>query len=102
MWGIVLKLQKAQDRAFSWEMACRNFFLVISTAKKLIVSNIELSLNYCVRFYDRQFITPDHANNGVLEKFDNLLNEYFHSDKPQEVGILTVAHFANELHLSAN
>jgi len=71
-------------------------------SKKLIVSNIELFLNYCVRFYDRQFITRDHANRGVLEKFDNLLNEYFHSDKPQEVGIPTVAYFANELHLSAN
>lgn len=38
----------------------------------------------------------------MLEKFDTLLNEYFHSNKPQEVGIPTVAYFANELHLSAN
>lgn len=44
-------------------------------SKKLIVSNIELFLNYCTRFYDRQFITLDHANTGVVEKFERLLNE---------------------------
>jgi len=71
-------------------------------SKKLIVSNIELFLNYCVRFYDRQFITRDHANTGTLEKFEGLLNEYFQSEKPQETGIPTVGYFANELHLSAN
>jgi AraC family transcriptional regulator, transcriptional activator of pobA len=71
-------------------------------SKKLIVSNIELFLNYCVRFYDRQFITRDHACTGTVEKFDSLLNDYFNSDKPQEVGIPTVAYFANQLHLSAN
>ncbi|GAC1384089.1 MAG: hypothetical protein NVSMB45_11910 [Ginsengibacter sp.] len=46
-------------------------------SKKLIVANIELFFNYSVRFYDRQFITRDHANTGILEKFDNMLNEYF-------------------------
>lgn len=71
-------------------------------SKKLIVSNIELFLNYCVRFYDRQFITRDYANTGVLEKFETLLNGYFGSEKPQDTGIPTVGFFANELHLSAN
>lgn len=71
-------------------------------SKKLIVSNIELFLNYCVRFYDRQFITRDHADTGVLETFENLLNEYFNSEKPQETGIPTVGYFAEQLHLSAN
>jgi AraC family transcriptional regulator, transcriptional activator of pobA len=71
-------------------------------SKKLIVSNIELFLNYCTRFYDRQFLTRDHANTGVIEKFEGLLNEYLQSDKPQTNGIPSVAYFANELHLSAN
>jgi AraC-like DNA-binding protein len=71
-------------------------------SKKLIVSNIELFLNYCVRFYDRQFITRDHANTGVVEKFDRLLNDYLESEKPQTDGIPSVAYFADELHLSAN
>jgi AraC-like DNA-binding protein len=71
-------------------------------SKKLIVANIELFLNYCVRFYDRQFITRDYVNTGVVEKFEHLLNDYFASDKPQEIGIPAVAYFAKELHLSAN
>ena len=71
-------------------------------SKKLIVSNIELFLNYCVRYYDRQFITRDHVNTGVIEAFESLLNEYFNSEKPQDAGIPTVSYFAEQLHLSAN
>ncbi len=71
-------------------------------SKKLIVSNIELFLNYCVRFYDRQFMTREHANTGVAEKFERLLNEYFQTEKPQADGIPSVGYFADELHLSAN
>lgn len=71
-------------------------------SKKLIASNIELFLNYCQRFYDRQFITRDVAHKGILEKFEELLNDYFSSDKPQSIGLPSVAYFANELHLSAN
>ena len=71
-------------------------------SRRLIVSNIELFLNYCVRYYDRQFITREHANTGVLEKFESLLHDYFQSEKPQEAGIPSVGYFANQLHLSAN
>ena len=71
-------------------------------SKKLIASNIELFLNYCERFYDRQFITRENANKGILEKFEELLNGYFSSGKPQKIGLPSVAYCANELHLSAN
>lgn len=71
-------------------------------SKKLIAANIGLFLDYCQRFYDRQFITRDTANRGVLEKFEKLLNNYFHSGNPQAMGTPSVAHFANELHLSPN
>ena len=71
-------------------------------SKKLIVSNIELFLNYCVRFYDRQFITRSDAVIGVVEKFERLLNDYLHSHKPQLDGIPSVALFGSELHLSPN
>ncbi|MCD9855452.1 helix-turn-helix transcriptional regulator [Epilithonimonas sp. JDS] len=71
-------------------------------SKTLITSNIELFLNYCTRFYDRQFITRENANKGILEKFEELMNDYFSSDKPQNIGLPSVAYCADELNLSAN
>lgn len=71
-------------------------------SKKLIVSNIELFLNYCMRFYDRQFITRENTHKGSLEKFENLLQNYFQSDKPQTIGLPSVGYFAGQLHLSTN
>lgn len=71
-------------------------------SRQLIVSNIELFLNYCTRFYDRQFITRENINKGILEKFEELLNSYFQSDKPDNIGLPSVAYCAEKLHLSAN
>jgi AraC-like DNA-binding protein len=71
-------------------------------SKQLIVSNIELFLNYCERFYDRQFITRDTVNKGILERFEELLNSYFESEKPYSIGLPSVAYCAGELNLSAN
>ena len=71
-------------------------------SKRLIVSNIELFLNYCIRFYDRQFITRDNVHKNILERFEHLLNEYFQADKPQITGLPSVAFCAAELNLSAN
>ncbi|WP_442591786.1 helix-turn-helix domain-containing protein [Pedobacter sp. AW31-3R] len=71
-------------------------------SKKLILANIKLFLDYCIRFYDRQFITRDSANSGILERFEKLLNDYFHSDYPRQNGLPTVAYCAEQLQLSAN
>jgi AraC-like DNA-binding protein len=71
-------------------------------SKKLIVSNIELFLDYCTRFYDRQFITRDTAHHAMLERFESLLNNYFSSDKPAAIGLPSVAYCAVELNLSPN
>lgn len=71
-------------------------------SKRLIVSNIELFLDYCVRFYDRQFITRNHVNSSILERFEQLLNAYYQTDKPQTTGLPSVAYCAGELNLSAN
>ncbi len=71
-------------------------------SKALIAANIELLLGYCQRFYDRQFITRENANRGILEKFEGLLNEYFITDKPRTIGQPTVAWCAAQLNLSAN
>jgi|SRR5579863_2008541 len=71
-------------------------------SKTLISANIELFLNYCVRFYDRQFITRHDVNTGLLERFEALLNDYFRSEKPQTIGLPAVSYCAQELHLSPN
>lgn len=71
-------------------------------SKSLIVNNVELFLNYCMRFYDRQFITRDHINRGFIGKFENLLNDYLKSDKPKNIGFPMVNYFAEQLNLSAN
>jgi len=71
-------------------------------SKKLIVANIELFLNYCTRFYDRQFLTRDNAHKGLLERFEQLLNEYFNGENPQSIGLPNVAWCARALNLSPN
>ncbi|NVO11789.1 MAG: helix-turn-helix transcriptional regulator [Bacteroidales bacterium] len=71
-------------------------------SKTLIANNIELLLNYCMRFYDRQFITRSHVNNDILVKFERLLDDYFQSELPQKLGLPTVKYCAENIHLSAN
>lgn len=71
-------------------------------SKKIIVSNIELFLDYCVRFYNRQFITRDKAHKSILEKLEQELNHYFDTNAPETNGLPSVAYFAETLNLSAN
>ena len=67
--------------------------------RELIVSNIELLLNYCLRFYDRQFITREEVNHSVVKKFIELLDDYI-STKALRDGLPTVAYFADKCCLS--
>jgi AraC-like DNA-binding protein len=71
-------------------------------SKKLILSNLELLLNYCTRFYDRQFITRENIGQGIIKQFEQHLNEYLRHEKLQEIGLPTVSFFADTLNLSPN
>lgn len=68
----------------------------------IIASAIELFLNYCLRFYDRQFITRKKVNKDLLIRFEELIDGYFVSGKAQEHGIPSVASCASQLCLSPN
>ncbi len=63
--------------------------------RELIVSNIELLLNYCLRFYDRQFITREEINHSVVKKFSGLLDSYI-AEKAAHEGLPSVAYFADK------
>ncbi|HET7001653.1 MAG TPA: helix-turn-helix transcriptional regulator [Puia sp.] len=71
-------------------------------SQDVIVSQIELLLNYSNRFYNRQFITRKIINNDLLSKLEILLTEYFYSDKLRELGIPTVQYISEQLNLSPN
>ncbi len=71
-------------------------------SQNLIVSNIELLLNYCTRYYDRQFITRKVENNDVLSNVERVLTNYFQSSDINEKGLPTVKYLAEQVHLSAN
>ncbi len=70
--------------------------------RRLITANIQLLLDYCVRFYERQFLTRSQVNSDLLIRFETLLDAYFSSDRPQSEGLPSVKYFAEQLHLSAN
>lgn len=71
-------------------------------SKTLIVTYIELFLNYCKRFYDRQFITRNKVNVDVLARFEKVLDDYFASELLMEAGAPTVGYCAGKLFLSPN
>lgn len=71
-------------------------------SQDVMVSQIELLLNYSNRFYNRQFITRKTASSDLLTKLKILLDEYFESDKILESGLPTVHFFAEKLNLSPN
>lgn len=71
-------------------------------SKELIAMNIELLLNYCMRFYERQFITRSDANRDSLTRFEQLLDEYFETPALIENGLPSVKYFADKICLSSN
>lgn len=71
-------------------------------SKSLIIDNIKLLLDYCIRFYDRQFITRENLNCDILARFETLLEDYFNSGRPASEGLPTVQYCADQFCLSPN
>lgn len=69
-------------------------------SQTLLVSNLELLLNYCARYYDRQFITRNHASQDVLSKVESILSAYFQAADLHEKGLPTVKYLADRVFLS--
>ncbi len=71
-------------------------------SQDVMVSHLELLLNYCNRFYNRQFLTRKKTGNDLLSKMEGLLDEYFKNDKLIESGLPTVQYFAEKMNVSSN
>ena len=69
-------------------------------SQDVIISYIEVLLNYSNRFYKRQFITREAVNNDLLAKMEHLLNDYFETADALKKGLPTVEYIAAQLHLS--
>lgn len=73
-----------------------------SHTQHLIVANIKLLLDYCRRYYDRQFYTRTNANRDIISRFETLLKEYYSKALHVEMGVPTVKYCGKELGISAN
>ena len=71
-------------------------------SRRLITANIGLLLDYCMRFYERQFTTREEVNKDIIVRFERLLDDYFDSEAPLQEGLPTVKYFADKVFLSAN
>jgi AraC-like DNA-binding protein len=69
-------------------------------SQNIIVSTIELLLNYCSRFYGRQFITRKSSNSSILVQLEKILTQYYNQDNNQEKGLPTVKYLSDQVHLS--
>lgn len=73
-----------------------------SHSHNLIVSNLELLLDYCKRFYDRQFYTRASVNKSLVSQFEKELKNYFNSDDLVDLGVPSVNYFGEKLNMSSN
>ncbi|SIN70855.1 helix-turn-helix domain-containing protein [Chitinophaga niabensis] len=71
-------------------------------SQNVIISQIAVLLNYCDRFYNRQFITRKNANNDLLAQLEGLLADYFNGEQVKEHGLPTVQYISEQLHVSPN
>src|SRR5690606_2852463 len=69
-------------------------------SQHIIISQIELLLNYAERFYQRQFLIRKISNHQILDRLEILLEDYFNSESVFDQGLPTVQHFSQALNLS--
>lgn len=69
-------------------------------SQDLIISNIKLMLDYCTRYYDRQFYTRSNLNKDLVTQFEHVLRDYFESEKPLDLGVPTVKYCGAALNMS--
>lgn len=75
-------------------------YIIDIHSQELIVSNIKLLLDYCTRYYDRQFYTRSNLNKDFVTKFETSLKSYYDSEKQLVSGVPTVKYFGEELNMS--
>lgn len=71
-------------------------------SQELIVTNIELLLKYCKRYYDRQFYTRSNLNKDVFSAFEQVMKHYYQSENALSNGVLSVKYCAQQLNMSPN
>lgn len=71
-------------------------------SKKIVSTYVELLLDYCTRFYERQFITRCEANKNIIERLNIIMDDYFETGKQQTHELLSAEYCANLLQLSSD
>ena len=71
-------------------------------SQKLIISTLELILDYCNRYYDRQFYVRTNLNQDLVSEFEGFLKDYFNSEKPTTLGLPSVKYCGEALNMSSN
>lgn len=100
-------LHVSQDERDTIEQCFHNIQTELSRGidkhtKSLVCRSIGMLLDYCMRFYDRQFITRSKVNQDILTRFENVLDDYYHQDKARREGLPSVAYCAEHVFLSPN
>lgn len=71
-------------------------------SQKVILANLELLLNYCLRYYERQFNTRTNYHSDKISNFEKQLSNYFKQSKHIEIGVPNVDYFAKQAYLSTH
>ncbi|MCD9616016.1 helix-turn-helix domain-containing protein [Chryseobacterium gleum] len=97
-----LSIQEEKNVVEIFQKIEKEYQYIDKHTQDIILAQIDLLLNYCNRFYERQFITRKVINNDLLSRMEQLLNDYFDNGETQRNGLVTVEYLANKLKISSN